>query len=316
MATFNNTYESIAYRQGFYIVFFNDDIINDVTNDINASALLAQTKADALSAVNSISNQINTIGPPLGSASFTFGVATGSVTIFFEDISYPYPYNAAYTVIISVEATDPNAPTVVITVPVTVNSGVAYYPTANATCSTNLSALVIERYNGSSWEVYKSDNTGSLGPSYTNTGQPAGYVSLSTGSNTGVLWRAKATDVYGQTTTTASTNVNINAVPAIAWAMASLPVTVFNGAVNNIVALGSDPDTEGWGKLTNTNIDYNVNNTGFVAFAHSTSPGFGTYPFPQAGNPFTFNTNGTVEFRARAIDANNAQSDYIYYNVI
>ena len=141
MATFNNTYESIAYRQGFYIVFFNDDIINDVTNDINASALLAQTKADALSAVNSISNQINTIGPPLGSASFTFGVATGSVTIFFEDISYPAPYNAAYTVIISVEATDPNAPTAIITVPVTVNSGVAYYPTANATCSPQYNIL-------------------------------------------------------------------------------------------------------------------------------------------------------------------------------
>lgn len=319
MAIIDNSYSSLAYTRGAYISFFDDDIINDATNDVNASSLLPQTKTDALSVIDSISAWIYSIsnsgppGPNIGTQNFAYGRATGSVYIFPEDTPPPPLYDKTYLVGISIAASDPSVPVVVITLPVTVNSGTNYYPTANATCTTSLTALVIERYDGSSWVVYKSD-TGSLGPSYTNTGQPAGYVSLSTGSNTGVLWRAKATDSYGQTSTTASTNVNINAVPAIVWS-GLLPTTVYNGAITPVVAQGSDPDTLTWGKLQNVNVDYNVNSSGWVDFIRSTSSTGGAYPFPLAGSSFTFNTNGTVQFRAYSIDANNAQSGYIYQTV-
>jgi hypothetical protein len=207
----------------------------------------------------------------------------------------------------------PALPTISLgNVPSVVNSGSSYTVTATGTSPTStLNAVVIEvSFNGVDYIEYAADS-GTYGPSHTNTGNP--YTSISPSPDTITYWRAYSRDTYGQTYSSVQT-VYVNSKPTISW-VTTPPSTVTQNTSFNpvIVALGADADNDIRGRLIETNIDISVNGGSFIAFAHAGRDVAASFPYSE--NPYNFPTVGTTIFRAYSVDANGFTSNIITFSV-
>jgi hypothetical protein len=296
-----------AYRG---IELYQDDILNQAISAINVSSLNSTLKTAAINVVNSIATSANfvpvsnIVSPFTATNSGVLGVATvtGPEAIT-PPVSYCNTYEVSFTITIDIE------PSVsFVNLPATVNTGENYSIRVDGySPAGNLTSIVVQQSTngGSTWVQLLSTGfapTVSRSVSVNNS-------NLSIGSNTTILLRTISYDADGNNSGYTQATVNVNATPDVNFT-AGIPISVQQWSVYYVEALGSDPDTQAWGSLTNVNIDYSINGGSWIPFAYQGVGGGGASPFPYSGNPFTFSTAGNVAFRAQAIDANGSVSSY------